>query len=295
MDIKNLTTFIYVAELNSFTKAAETLGFSQSTVSFQIRQLERELSFPLFERVNHTIALTEKGREVLDYAHKVNKLTLELKETMQETDAVRGHVRMAMADSLCSSFFGKSYVSFETLYPQIALKIITAGTGEMLRLVDHNEVDLVLTLDSHIYNREYVIVKEEKVGVHFVAGAGYPLSRNPKRSIRDLLSHPFILREKGMSYRRLLDERMAEMSVEIQPVLEIGNTDLICSLLEQNLGVSLLPDYVTAGRAAEGKLVLLDVEEFEIEVWKQLLYHRNKWVSPQMESVIQHCVERVFP
>ena len=98
-----------------------------------------------------------------------------------------------------------------------------------------------------------------------------------------------------MSYRRLLDERLAEMSVEIQPVLEIGNTDLICSLLEQNLGVSLLPDYVTAGRAAEGKLVLLDVEEFEIEVWKQLLYHRNKWVSPQMESVIRHCVERVFP
>ena len=63
MDIKNLTTFIYVAELNSFTKAAEKLGFSQSTVSFQIRQLERELNSQLFERVNHTIALTEKGRE----------------------------------------------------------------------------------------------------------------------------------------------------------------------------------------------------------------------------------------
>ena len=57
---KSLTTFIYVAELNSFTKAAEKLGFSQSTISFQIRQLERELNSQLFERVNHTIALTEK-------------------------------------------------------------------------------------------------------------------------------------------------------------------------------------------------------------------------------------------
>ena len=75
MDIKNLVTFIHVAELNSFTKAAKKLGYSQSTVSFQIRQLETELNSQLFERINHTIALTEKGREVLKYAHQVSKLT----------------------------------------------------------------------------------------------------------------------------------------------------------------------------------------------------------------------------
>lgn len=294
MDVKNLTTFIYVAELNSFTKAAEKLGFSQSTVSFQIKQLERELNSQLFERVNHTITLTEKGREVLDYAHKINKLTLELQETMQETGTIRGHVTMAMADSLCSAFFTPHYPAFAKRFPEIILKIITAGTGQMLRLVDHNEADLVLTLDSHIYNREYVIVKEEQVGVHFVAGAGYPLPCSSKLSVRDLCGHPFILTEKDMSYRRLLDEKLAEMSMEIHPFLEIGNTDLLCSLLEQNLGISFLPDYVTAGKISEGKLVILDVEDLDIDVWKQLLYHRNKWVSPQMQSLIRHCVEHAF-
>lgn len=84
------------------------------------------------------------------------------------------------------------------------------------------------------------------------------------------------------------------MSLEIHPILEIGSTDLICALLEQNLGISLLPDYVTEKKVAEGKLVLLPVEDLEIEVWKQLLYHRNKWVSPQMESVMEHCVKRGF-
>ena len=152
----------------------------------------------------------------------------------------------------------------------------------MLTLVDHNEADLVLTLDSHIYNTEYVIVKEERVGVHFAAGAGYPLPLGAKLSVRDLCSHPFILTEKGMSYRRLLDERLAEMSLEIQP------------LLEQNLGISFLPDYVTAPKIAEGKLVILNVDDLDIAVWKQLLYHRNKWVSPQMESLIKHCVECAF-
>ena len=65
MEIRNLITFVQVAELNSFTKAAKALGYSQSTISFQIKQLETELDCLLFERINHTISLTEKGRELL--------------------------------------------------------------------------------------------------------------------------------------------------------------------------------------------------------------------------------------
>ncbi|MBQ5676877.1 MAG: LysR family transcriptional regulator, partial [Lachnospiraceae bacterium] len=65
MEIKNLDTFIQVAELSSFTKAADKLGYSQSTVSFQIKQLETELGAQLFERINHTVSLTERGKEIL--------------------------------------------------------------------------------------------------------------------------------------------------------------------------------------------------------------------------------------
>ena len=71
MEIRHLLTFIHVAELNSFSKAAQSLGYSQSTVSFQIKQLEDELNCLLFERINHTISLTKKGQELLAYAHTI--------------------------------------------------------------------------------------------------------------------------------------------------------------------------------------------------------------------------------
>ena len=74
MDIKNLVTFIHVAELRSFTKAGDKLGYSQSTVSFQIRQLENELGVPLFERINRTVTLTEHGVRLLRSAYKINEL-----------------------------------------------------------------------------------------------------------------------------------------------------------------------------------------------------------------------------
>lgn len=66
MELRNLITFIHVAELGSFTKAAEQLGYSQPSVSFQIKQLEEELGCLLFERINHTISLTEHGLKLVD-------------------------------------------------------------------------------------------------------------------------------------------------------------------------------------------------------------------------------------
>lgn len=294
MDIKNLITFMHVAEKNSFTKAADLLGYSQSTVSFQIKQLERELNTQLFERINHTIALTERGRDVLQYAHQISKLTWELENGMQEKKEATGYFRLAVPDSLCDSLLEKGFADFRSQYPGITLKIIATGTEEMFRLINHNEADAILTLDNHIYDTEYVIVCEEKVGLHFTADVCHPLCGRKGVSVEELVQESFILTEKGMSYRRLLDEKLAAMSLEIHPVLEIGSTRLISSLVEQGVGISYLPDYVTADRVEKGKLAYIDVEGFEIEIWKQLLYHRDKWISPQMESVLAYCVQREF-
>lgn len=294
MDIKNLRTFIHVAELNSFTKAAAVLGYSQSTISFQIRQLETELNAQLFERINHTVVLTGRGREVLEYAHQISRLAQELEENMRNEAAVRGYVRLALADSLCDSLLCEKFPDFRKRYPQVTLKVIAAGTEEMFRLLNHNEADAILTLDSHIYNAEYVIVREERVGVHFVAAPDCPLLRKERVSLEELVKYPFILTEKGMSYRRMMDERLAEQSLEIRPVLEVGSVRLIRSLAEQGAGIAFLPDFVTGREVEAGRLCYLNVEEFEIEVWKQLLYHRDKWVSPQMKSLLEYCVSREF-
>ena len=294
MDLKNLMTFIHVAELNSFTRAGQKLGFSQSTVSFQIKQLEKELGTQLVERINHTVMLTEKGREVLRYAHQISKLTQELDHTLQSSEKMCGNIRLAMADSLCDSLLEEGFGDFRRRYPGISLKIIAAGTEEMFRLLNQNEADAVLTLDNHIFQAEYVIAREERAGVHFVADSGNPLCRREKIDAFELAGQPFILTEKGMSYRRLMDEKFAELSLEIRPVLEIGSADLICSLVEQGAGISFLPDYVTEEKVREGSLSYLSVANFEVEIWKQLLYHRDKWVTPQLESVLEYLGEREF-
>lgn len=294
MDLKNLLTFMHVAELNSFTRAGQKLGFSQSTVSFQIKQLERELGTQLFERINHTVVLTEKGRDVLKFAHQISKMTQELDKRLQNEEEVSGNVRIAMADSLCDNMLQEGFGEFRDRYPGISLKIITAGTEEMFRLLNQNEADAVLTLDNHIFHAEYVIAREERAGVHFVVDSENPLCEREELFPEDLAGQPFLLTEKGMSYRRLMDEKFAELSMEILPVLEIGSAGLICSLVEQGAGISFLPDCVTEEKVRAGRLRYLPVKNFEIEIWKQLLYHRDKWVTPQLESALAYLSEREF-
>lgn len=291
MDIRNLTTFVHVAELGSFSRAAQRLGYSQPTISVQIRQLEQELGFRLFDRIGHAVRLTDKGRQALQHAQQVCLLCQQMTQETEEDETREVLIRLATADSLSPGLLCGNFSRLRSRHPGIRLNLTTAGTAELFRLLDHNEADLVCTLDSHIYNTAYVIAAEEKVGVHFVVARDNPLARKEKLTIADLQSQDFLLTEKGMSYRRLLDEWLARASVEIRPVLETGRADLICVLVELGAGIAFLPDYVTEEAAARGSIVRLEAEGFRPELWKQLLYHREKWVSPAMQTVISILTE----
>ena len=294
MEIRNLMTFVQVAELNSFTKAARVLDYSQSTVSFQIKQLETELGCLLFDRINHTLNLTDKGRELLDYAQKVTRLTGEFRQNMSENTRVEGYIHVLTPDSLCEAMLVSNYADFYARYPGIRLKFSTADTEDIFQILDRNEADVMLTLDSRVYQKDYVIAKEAKLSAHFVVGAKSPLAKRGKISIKELVAEPFILTEQGMGYRRVLDKQLAKMSLELQPVLEISRTDIITKMLETGNAVSFLPDFTTRRKVEEGVLVYLDVPDVEIDIWQQLIYHRNKWISRALDVFLEYVSEKEF-
>ena len=286
MELRNLITFIHVAELGSFTKAAEQLGYSQSTISFQIKQLEDELGCLLFERINHTITLTERGHELVSYAHQVRALTDEFKEGLTSENECRGHIHIVTPDSVCEELIYNYYIDFHNKYPSISVKFTTADTAVMFDMLDHNEADLIITLDAHSYQKDYIIAKEEPLPMHFVANASSKFAKKKNLSIKDVVSEPFILTEYGQGYRRVFDRELAKKSLSITPVLEIGRTDIITSLVAQGDMISFLPDFVTKSYVDEGKLCYLDIKDMKIDIWKQLIYHKNKWLSKSLKAFI---------
>lgn len=294
MELRNLITFTHVAELGSFTRAAELLGYSQSTVSFQIKQLEEELGCLLFERINHTITLTKRGHDLIAYANQVRALTEEFKENMEKGEALSGDIHIVTPDSVCDGMINTHYLDFHNRYPKISVKFTTADTLVMFDMLSRNEADLIITLDAHSYDKDYVIAAEKRLSMHFVASADSEFAGKRGLSVKDLIERPFILTEHGQGYRRVLDKELAKRSLEITPVLEIGRTDLITKLVAKSDMISYLPDFVTEELVAAGKLCYPDVSDFETEIWKQLIYHKNKWISGSMRAFIDYLKEKEF-
>ena len=293
MELKNLISFIHVAELGSFTKAAEQLGYSQSTISFQIKQLEDELGCLLFERINHTITLTDQGHKLVSYAHGVRALTEDFRETLMQEDCA-GHLHIVTPDSICEEMISAHYADFHRKYPAISIRFSTGDSGNLLNMLDHNEADVIITLDHRLYNKDYVVAKEQQIPMHFVASSQSSFADRKGLSVRDILGEPFVLTEYGQGYRRVFDRELAKKSLEITPVLEIGRTDIITSVLMENDMISYLPDFVTGKLAAAGNLCYLDVVDVNIDIWKQLIYHKNKWLSKSMKTFIEYIKTHEF-
>lgn len=294
MQLRNLITFMHVAELGSFTKAAQQLGYTQSTVSFQIKQLEEELGCLLFERINHTITLTDQGQELVQYARQVRALTDEFKERSGSADQLAGLVHILTPDSVCEEMVTRRYMDFHRKYPQISVRFTTGDTAMLLDKLDHNEADIIITLDQQAYNKDYVIAREERLPMHFVTNANSKFAGKQGLSIRDIADEPFVLTEHGQGYRRVLDRELAKKHMHLTPALEIGRTDMITSILTQSNMISFLPEFTTKHLVDAGILCYLDVEDVQVEIWKQLIYHKNKWLSKSLRTVIDYIKEHEF-
>ena len=277
MELRNINTFLHVAELHSFSQAARELDYSQSAVSSQIAQLEEELTVPLFDRVGKTVRLTDAGQTFLHYARTLLTTAQQAKAALQPAPEASGTLRVAIADSLCSALMPPLLARFHALCPRVEVSLRTATTQEMQDLLSANQADLAYTFDQPVTHPSFVRLLDEPEPCCFLAPAGHPLA--------DLAGQEFLLTERGMSYREALEHLLAARRLSLRPYLELGDAALICRLVEQGLGLTFLPRYMVEA-SLTGQAVPLDVADCRIEMRRQLFCHKDKWITPQMEAFI---------
>lgn len=287
MEIRNLVTFVRIAEVQNFSKTAEQLGYSQSAVTMQIKQLEAELQTQLFERIGKQVKLTQAGERLLPYALEILNSVRKAESIVQEPEEISGKLRIGTSESYVTSVLPPVIMEFNEMCPRVEVSTHTASVKDCFNMLRQNDIDILYFLDEKTYFPEWVKVSEQPEKIFFVASADSVLAGKKQISMERLLQEPLYLTEKGISYRYAMEQLLAAKGYELHPVWEVGNTDVITRFLLKNKGISFLPEYVVRDYIREGQLTVLDTECDEIVMWSQLVYHRNKCVTPQMNLFLE--------
>ena len=282
MELRLLTTFLRVAELQNFTRAGEQLGYSQATVTVQIHQLEQELGIPLFERIGKRVRLTERGEQFIPYAMDILKAEQNAKDFLRRPESPSGRLRIGTAESLLLSVLTPILMQYHRACPDVEVSVHTGLIDELFDMVRQNDVDVLFFLDKRTDSVDWVKHIQRPEPIVFAAASGHPLCQRPAIPLSEVVGEPFVLTEKGVSYRYDLEQLLAARGMAIRPFLETGNTDIITRMLLRGDCLSFLPRYVVEPYLRMGEMRIVDVADCDIRMWSQLVVHRHKWVTPQM-------------
>lgn len=289
MELNHLKTFLKVVERHSFSQAAEQLGYAQPTVSAQIAKLEQELHGPLFERLGHRIALTERGQKLLPYVQQMLFLEEQIGQDLGGGMTAQGTLKIAIADSLCSTLFPDILLAYRQRFPQVSVITQTGPTEVLFSKLAHNEADLVYTLDSRISRSDLVVQQEQPEDICFCAAAGHPLVSEDREQVlrwEDIRQYPLFLTEAGVSYRYLLERSLGELGHELRPDIELGDVQTLLRLVSRSDGISFLPEFVIKDAVDSGRVAILPVAGLHIRAWRQLIYHKGKYITPAMQGML---------
>ena len=295
MELRNIKSFIKVAEFENFSKAAEVLGYAQSTITLQIQQLEQELGVNLFDRIGKRVLLSEKGRAFLSYANEMMKLEAEAIETVSENDTPTGTLRIGTIESIATSFLPALLEEYLKKCPQVHLDIVIGVTLELYDQLEKGNLDIVFLADRPVYRPALKTVYSRPISVPFIASATHPLANQRNVSPERLTQETILLTEKNNNYRQMFDELAIEHNVAFPHTQEISSIAIILHFLQKKIGVTFLPDYATLPILQESNLALFTVAGFDIRMYLLILFHKQKWVTPAMKYFTETAEEFFSP
>jgi DNA-binding transcriptional LysR family regulator len=289
MENRNVATFIKIAELNNFTKAAHSLGYSQAAVTSQIKQLEAELGAPLFDRIGKRISLTSAGRTFLPYAKRLLQAEQEAIASVREHDELSGTVTIATSSSLAMGTLPANAMEFNSMNPKVRIVIkVSDYVEDLLAKLDHGEADLVFFMAKDELYPGYRIAAEFPEPIVFVTHPDSPLVGRHKIPIEEVLNEPFIISDSEVGYSYYFDQVIRKRGIDFQPVLEIGSVAAIIDILRRGIGVSFIPLFVVQEALERGELAELNVDFPDIELRSKMIYRSDKWVDPQMDAFLKY-------
>lgn len=291
MELRNLQTFLKVAQLLNFTQASRELGYSQSNVSAQIRQLEQELGTPLFNRIGKHVSLTQQGEMLLPYARQVAEAVTALESVTRSEAELAGTVRFGIVESLYERMAEEVLLQYHQRFPKVCVELTVDASETLKADALRGTLDVICLIDAPLTPSDWRCVFREEVPVSVVAGASHPLASRSRVRLKELAAQEWVLMETEAPYNAVPERVMAEQGLALRTFLRLQSTQTARSLAQRGPFLTLLPQYAIQRELEQGSLAVLDVPELRQTQQVQLALHARRNVSPQLEGLVEICAD----
>ena len=278
MDFDQLTTFMQVAKLGSFSRAGQKVFRSQSAVSAQIRQLEQEYGDKLLDRSGKDVRLTPAGRVLFGYAERLLSLRDEsLLAVADQGVTPRGTLVIGANEATCLYVLPEVFAEYCRLYPGVQISIYRNFSYKIIEKLENGSIDVGIvtlpvkspSLKTHSIFRDQLML---------MVNPQHPLAKHKVASVSDIAKHPLLVPKTGYT-RQLMDKLFRPYNSSLQVRMELPSIGMIKSFVAAGLGVSLISSSFAREEVLAGTVRLIALED--VEIWRELglAYRRDRTLT----------------
>ena len=282
MDLRNIMTVKTILAEGSFRKAAERLNYTQSTVTFQIRQLESELSLKLFERIGRRMVLTQSGKDILPQFDIILRALEEIRCLGEKESEPSGELRIAVAESLLLYRMQPVLGAFVKQAPKVRLTLHSLNCYDIKDALIAGETDIGIyfNVGGHLHTLdvvglsdfECILVSSPKLS---------PRHRDFDTPNREK-DASFVTNEPHSIYREMMEHFIKSKNIMLRNTIELWSVEAVKKSVASNLGFSFLPRFTVEKELKDRLLVEIPVTMQHRVITAVCAHHRNKALTRGM-------------
>jgi len=296
MEISQLLSFSEIVKSGSYSKAAKTLFLTQSAVSHQIINLEKELNIKLFERFGKAIKLTEEG---LIFSKVVGTFLTDLDNLKRISEDIRhsktGHLTVAASNPFVVHALPTVIQKFLREFPGVKFKLITRGfTFETLPMVLGGEVDFIFgTMLEKEFHPKIDSLFWKSYAKILLMPKHHPLSRRRSLTLPEIAKYPLIVYRTGSILRTAVEDTFAQNGIPYEIIMELDVAENIKNYVAKGFGLSIISAMNLTPEDKE-KLVLIDVSKLFGRVDYGIHYRKDKYLTASMKGFIRFFSKELY-
>lgn len=285
MELTYLRTFREVVRTGSYTKAAEALGYAQSSVTTQIQKLEEAYGAVLLERHGRGMKLTMAGEALLPYAEQLARLHDESREVVSKQS--KGTLSVGTIETLAAFYLPPYLQAYKRLFPEVNVMLHPGNEPAIIDEVKGGGLDVGFILDPPFSDPELhtEILREEELVI--IAHPEHRFAGMNEVRAEHLQDESLILTEDGCTYRAMLLRALKAGGIGHRLAYEFGNLEAIKQCVAYGLGVALLPRITADSAVRQGLIVAVPFKDPECRFYSQMIYAKRKWQSAAFKGFVE--------